>query len=252
MLFRSVLCEFASYWQRLRPVKNYPRNAAVFFTGKTSGEISGQAWLTSLCSYSARPSSCPFGGYGIVVISKRKPRDTFVTAHELGHVFGSEHTHCYNPPIDMCNGGEDGCYQGPEATPPDGGSVMSYCSPNNLSLGEPGHFGVDSQRVEEVIGGFVGHVGPTCLSYSGAYSLAGEAGTASATLTWTDPFPTETNWLVEQLQKNGKFKQVKSLPVNSTSVTITKLKPGPNAFRIRAKLKQDFGVYSDVVTVTVP
>lgn len=248
----DVLCEFASYWQKFRPVKTYPRNAAVFFTGKASGEISGQAWLTSLCSYNSRPSSCPFGGYGIVVLSKRKPRDTFVTAHELGHVFGSVHTHCYEPPIDTCNGGEDGCYQGPESTPPDGGSVMSYCSPNNLSLGEPGRFGVDSQRVEEVIGGFVGQVGPTCLSYSGAYSLTGEAGTASATLTWTDPFPTETNWLVEQLQKNGKFKQVKSLPANATSVTITKLKPGPNAFRIRAKFKRDFGVYSDVVTVTVP
>ena len=89
---------------------------------------------------------------------------------------------------------------------------MSYCNPAVLSMGEQGHYGLDSQRVEEVIGGFIGQVGPTCLAYTGAYSLTGTPGTASATLSWTDPFSTETGWLVEQRQKNGQFKQVKSLP----------------------------------------
>jgi hypothetical protein len=249
----DVLCEFSSFWQRFRPVRTYPRNGAVFFTGKSSSDIGGQAWRSSLCSYTARPSSCPYGGYGIVVVTKRKGTDTFVTAHELGHVFGSRHTHCYDPPIDQCHSGEAGCYDGPESTPQDGGSVMSYCSPRNLSLGEPGKFGVDSQRVEDVIRGFVDSVGPSCLVPIGdPFSLAGQGDTGSATLTWTDPFPNETNWLVEQRQANGKFKQVKSLPPNSTSVTLTKLKPGDNAFRVRAKIKKSFSVYSAVVTVTVP
>jgi len=84
------------------------------------------------------------------------------------------------------------------------------------------------------------------------FSLAGQGDTGSATLTWTDPFSNESNWLVEQLQPNGKFKQVKSLPPNTTSVTLTKLKPGDNAFRVRAKIKKNFSVYSAVVTVTVP
>ncbi|MEA2599169.1 MAG: hypothetical protein QOF89_161 [Acidobacteriota bacterium] len=249
----DVLCEFSSYWQKFRPVKNYPRNGAVFFTGKSSSDIGGQAWRSSLCNYTARPSSCPYGGYGIVVVSKRKALDTFVTAHELGHVFGSRHTHCYDPPIDQCHSGEQGCYAGPESTPEDGGSVMSYCSPRNLSLGEPGKFGVDSQRVEDVIRGFVDSVGGSCLVPIGdPFSLTGEGNTGSATLSWVDPFGTESNWLVEQRQSNGKFKQVKSLPPNSTGVTITKLKPGPNAFRVRAKIKKDFSLYSEVVTVTVP
>jgi hypothetical protein len=248
----DVLCEFGNYWQRLRPAKDYPRNAAVFFTGKTSTDISGQAWLSSLCDYSERPSACSYGPYGIVGLEKRT-RDTLVTAHELGHIFGSAHTHCYNPPIDMCHSGESRCYQGPESAPEDGGSVMSYCAPASLSMGEPGRFGLDSQRVEQVIRGFVDTVGPSCLAVTGdAYDLTGQAGTASATLSWTDPFPSEKNWLVEQRLSTGKFKQVKSLPANSTSVTITKLKPGPNAFRVRAKFKKDVSTYSEVVTVTVP
>jgi hypothetical protein len=248
----DVLCEFSNFWQRSRPVKQYPRNAAVFFTGKASNDIGGQAWLSSLCDYSERPSNCSYGAYGIVVITKRE-RDILLTAHELGHTFGSVHTHCYSPLIDMCHSGEEGCYQGPESAPEDGGSVMSYCGGAALSMGEPGRYGLDSQRVVQVIRGFVDEVGPTCLAVTGdAYKLTGQAGTASATLSWADPFPTEKNWLVEQRQPNGKFKQVKSLPANATSVTLTKLKHGPNAFRVRAKFKKDFSTYSSVVTVTVP
>ncbi|HEX9967816.1 MAG TPA: M12 family metallo-peptidase [Solirubrobacterales bacterium] len=249
----DVLCEFSSYWRTFRPIGAFPRNGAVFFTGKTSSDIGGQAWRSSLCNYSFRPGPCPFGGYGIVVMTKRIARDSFVVAHELGHVFGSKHTHCFNPPIDECHSGEQGCYEGPESTPPDGGSVMSYCNPASFSLGEPGRFGVDSQRVEQVIRGLVDAVGAGCLlRTSDPYALAGEAGPRSVALSWIDPFAAESNWLVEQRLPNGKFKQVKSLPANSTGVTLTRLKPGPNTFRVRAKFKKDFSDYSNVVTITVP
>ncbi len=250
----DVLCEFSSFWQSFRPVKSFPRNAAMFFTGKRSDDIGGQAWLSALCSYTSRPSPCPFGGYGIVVARKRAGIDIFVTAHELGHTFGSSHTHCYNPPIDQCHSGEEECYEGEETTPVDGGSVMSYCSPHQLSLGEPGKYGLDSQRVETVIRGFVDSVGPGCLTPTGdPFALAAEAGAGNAALSWVDPFSTESNWLVEQLQPTGKFKQVKSLPANATGVTVTGLKHGKSySFRVRAKIKKDFSVYSNVVTVVVP
>jgi hypothetical protein len=250
----DVLCEFSRYWQGNRPVKTFPRNAAMFFTGKRSVDIGGQAWLDSLCNYTARLSTCPFGGYGIVVAANHVPFETYTTAHELGHIFGSVHTHCYNPPIDQCHSGEAGCYNGLESTPSEGGSVMSYCDPFNLSMGEPGLYGLHSERVEQVIRGFVDTVGPTCLApTSDPLALAATPAAGKASLSWTDPFSTESNWLVEQLQSNGKFKQIKSLPANAKGVTVTGLKHHTTySFRVRAKIGKDFSVYSGVAQVLVP
>ena len=53
--------------------------------------------------------------------------DVLVFTHELGHNMGSDHTHCYDPPVDQCFSGESGCYVGPTSVPPGGGTIMSYC-----------------------------------------------------------------------------------------------------------------------------
>ena len=138
-------------------------------------------------------------------------RNVLITAHELGHVFGSPHTHCYRPEIDQCYDAEPGFFAGTVTEPPEGGSVMSYCTAANLSLGEPGLYGNQSERVIGVMRGLVDQVAPTCLGrINDPYSLAAEGGDKSATLTWVDPFDSETGWLVEQLVK-GKWKQVKAL-----------------------------------------
>lgn len=247
----DVLCEFSSYWQAHRPLAAFPRNAALFFTGKASEDIGGQAWRGGLCNFSARNGSCPFGGYGIVVRQRVSASMVLVTAHELGHVFGSPHTHCYQPEIDQCYAGEARCYSGPESEPEDGGSVMSYCGAWRMSLGEPGKYGNQSERVVGVMRTVVDRVAPTCMGrVNDPYELAGAAEGASVTLTWVDPFGNETAWSVEQLVK-GKWKQVKSLPANSTTVTIGGLKPGETSFRVRAKIKKDVSDYSGVVTVSI-
>ena len=46
------------------------------------------------------------GGYGVVQINGSYPSnlwDLIASAHELGHNFGSPHTHCYHPPLDHCS-----------------------------------------------------------------------------------------------------------------------------------------------------
>jgi hypothetical protein len=251
----AVLCEFAAHWQRSRrSTSAFPRDAALFFTGKSSSDHGGQAFLASLCNYKARPGACPSGGYGTVIATRLGDAwDTYVIAHELGHIFGSPHTHCYSPPIDECFTGERACFGGATSTPADGGSVMSYCPRTTLSLGEPGRFGNASERVPARMRAFVDSLAGRCLVRTNdPYALQVLGAPGVATLSWVDPFGAETGWLVEQRSGKGKFKQVRVLPAGSTTVAIAKLKPGAHAFRVRARLGKNVSDYSAVVTVEVP
>jgi hypothetical protein len=194
------LFEFGKYWNQNRT--NVSRTTAHFLSGKGSG--GGVAWLNALCDgafFSGGASSCPglgaestpwggdygytgnlFGGFDI-----NNPGvvwDIYAVSHELGHNFGSPHTHCYAGiggnanPIDQCYGSEAGCYSGATSLPgPSGagsGTIMSYChlrsgSYSNITLtfGTGFAFGVQPGREAAQMNGYIGGVAssnPSCLA----------------------------------------------------------------------------------------
>ena len=126
---RAQLDEVGDWWHANRPKSSYPRTIVQFLSGKpVSGGI---AWLDVLCMSDFSQNNHWGGGYGVVQINAAYPSnlwDLIASAHEMGHNFGSPHTHCFSPPIDMCYSGESGCYSGAVVNPgPLGGTIMSYC-----------------------------------------------------------------------------------------------------------------------------
>lgn len=117
----AELNEFSSYWNA--HYDNIDRALAAMLSGKqpSNNSASGIAWVGGLCSHSY--------GYSFTKVFKIDylAGDAFVAGHELGHNFGSRHTHCYSPPIDQCYANENGCYSGPTSCPGGPGTVMSYC-----------------------------------------------------------------------------------------------------------------------------
>jgi hypothetical protein len=123
------LNEVGNWWHANRPKSSYPRTLVHYLSGKPV--TGGIAWLNVLCGDDFFQSGNWGGAYGVTQINGNYPSnlwDLIASAHEMGHNFGSPHTHCFSPPIDMCYSGEPGCYSGPVVNPgPLGGTLMSYC-----------------------------------------------------------------------------------------------------------------------------
>jgi hypothetical protein len=108
---------------------------AVLFSTRYGASMGGIAWLDVLCAgYNSQQSSGP---YAFVNISNSTPSSAFqyswntsATSHELGHNFGSRHTHWCGwtgGAIDGCYTLEGSCAMPNPQYPTADGTIMSYC-----------------------------------------------------------------------------------------------------------------------------
>ncbi len=121
----GALGEVRTYWNdpaNKMDTTAGPRTVVHFVSGKSVQ--GGVAYIDVLCNASY--------GYGVSQVygsfDLSQPSqiwDALVFTHELGHNFGTPHTHCYSPPLDKCFSGEAGCYSGPVVA--SRGTIMSYC-----------------------------------------------------------------------------------------------------------------------------
>lgn len=128
-----ALAELRKYWSANESTRQ--RAAVILLSGKKLG--GGAAYIESACwyNYSAKDAFdfAVVGNMNGQFSTKRSDDnwDLVATAHELGHVFGSRHSHCTKRAsqpgqwYDTCWSGESTCYSGtPSAMD---GTLMSYC-----------------------------------------------------------------------------------------------------------------------------
>ncbi len=184
----------------------------------------GVAWLNVLCSqYSNFAVSGIYNSYSNVPTYSWS---VMVISHELGHNFGSPHTHSCSwtgGAIDNCGPTagyptEGGCANGP--TPVGGGTVMSYChlvggvgiNFNNGFGTQPG----DLIRARTIAANCVNATGtlPAGLSVSGLSA-------STATLSWNSVVGA-TNYTVEY-KTAASTSWISAGSTSSTSVALTNL-----------------------------
>ena len=161
------LDEVTAYWIANR--SGVTRTLAAHFSSQNFGGI---AWLDTLCE-----NNWGYSVSGVYGVSPQSGQplvwDAKVFAHELGHNFSSQHTHCYagedgnSNPVDACYSKEDFCWAGAETLPGVGsltggttgsgnGTIMSYChlltggvSNISPSFGQNHTYGIAASRVSD-------------------------------------------------------------------------------------------------------
>ena len=120
----DLLYEFQGAWGFNTPPGT---KLASFLSGAPLG--GGVAWLYGVCNAPVNFSVC--GNIGgtvqFPVVQQGGNWDFIVTAHEIGHNLGAQHTHDLNPPLDECAPpGYFGQWQTQQVCS-NAGTIMSYC-----------------------------------------------------------------------------------------------------------------------------
>ena len=166
----GLLHEFTDYWRDLD--NDVDRSRTIAHMVDAGDSRNGRAWIGVVCS----------GGYDEMfdwdnssdfavsagletdfhAIDAPSAWSAYVVAHEIGHNFDTDHTHCYDPPVDTCFNLEGGCYDGETSLPGEpgegSGTIMSYCSARlggleNIapSLGRDHPYGHEPDRVPDTM-----------------------------------------------------------------------------------------------------
>jgi Metallo-peptidase family M12/IPT/TIG domain len=229
------LYEFGDYWHAHRSA--VPRKTAHFLSGRNLG--GGVAWVGVLCSsdFLCSSGSCGSGadghyggGYGISgnmsgQFSTTNPGlywDLFVVTHEIGHNFGTRHTHCYSPPVDMCWSGENGCYSGPTSVPSVLGTIMSYChtQPGGFSNDKLffGVAGEPSQAVTTLMRNYI-EGSASCFGTVAGPVVSAISPTSGSTTGGTPVTITGSGFTAPATVKIGGTSAASVVVVNATTIT---------------------------------
>lgn len=129
------------------------RTVTHFLTGRTNTSYGGVAYLSVLCNtgFGYGVSAHLSGSFPYPLVDHNGGNwDVVVASHELGHNFGTSHTHNYEPQIDGCGTGD--------CSSAFGGTIMSYC--HTCSGGLTNIVLAFHPRVQDVIVGYMDSI--TC------------------------------------------------------------------------------------------
>lgn len=125
----SLLPQLRNYWNA--NMSSVRRTLVHMFSVSSIG--GGIAYVNMLCANTSSGFGYSLTGLGNTVTYPTSAYfwDTDASSHELGHNFGSPHTHSCNwsPAIDSCYAAEGNCFTGTKGRV---GTIMSYCHLTNF------------------------------------------------------------------------------------------------------------------------